>query len=161
MPITGRTFQLAARPKGLPTPDDFAMVEAVTPDAGEGEVQVQNLLLSVQMDCQCGNTQDRAVQLDQLGHDFSAFASDHHTTSNAEVSIEPGVPQTASICLNANLNKAITGLLAHGFDAETGRVGVGANHRDWVSRLPCRTDSKGNDGGGIAGKVVFAARLDD
>jgi hypothetical protein len=47
MPITGRTFQLAARPKGLPTPDDFAMVEAVTPDAGEGEVQVQNLILSV------------------------------------------------------------------------------------------------------------------
>ena len=47
MPVSGRVFQLAARPKGLPVPSDFAMVEVTTPDAGEREVQVQNLILSV------------------------------------------------------------------------------------------------------------------
>ena len=47
MPVSGRQIHLAARPKGLPVPSDFTIVEATTPDAGEGEVQVQNLILSV------------------------------------------------------------------------------------------------------------------
>jgi NADPH-dependent curcumin reductase CurA len=47
MPVSGRQIHLAARPRGLPVLSDFVMVEAVTTDAGEGEVQVQNLILSV------------------------------------------------------------------------------------------------------------------
>jgi len=42
-----REIHLVRRPKGMPTPEDFALVEVATPDAAEGEVQVQALLISV------------------------------------------------------------------------------------------------------------------
>jgi len=42
-----RQIHLVRRPSGVPTRDDFAMVEVETPDAGEGEVQVQALIMSV------------------------------------------------------------------------------------------------------------------
>jgi NADPH-dependent curcumin reductase CurA len=42
-----REIHLVQRPTGAPTPDDFAMIERDVPDAGEGEVLVQNLLMSV------------------------------------------------------------------------------------------------------------------
>jgi NADPH-dependent curcumin reductase CurA len=47
MPVSGRQIHLAARPEGLAVESDFVLVEVATPDAGEGEVQVQNLILSV------------------------------------------------------------------------------------------------------------------
>ena len=42
-----REIHLIQRPTGAPTPDDFALVERVVADAGEGEVLVENLLMSV------------------------------------------------------------------------------------------------------------------
>src|SRR5579871_2858794 len=42
-----RQIHLVRRPQGVPVPDDFAIVEVNTPDAGDGQVQVQNLLMSV------------------------------------------------------------------------------------------------------------------
>jgi NADPH-dependent curcumin reductase CurA len=42
-----REIHLVQRPTGAPTPDDFAMVERDVADAGEGEVLVENLLMSV------------------------------------------------------------------------------------------------------------------
>ncbi|HXQ13669.1 MAG TPA: NADP-dependent oxidoreductase [Caulobacteraceae bacterium] len=42
-----RQIHLVRRPHGIPVPEDFAVVEAALPDAGEGQVQVQNLLMSV------------------------------------------------------------------------------------------------------------------
>jgi hypothetical protein len=42
-----RQIHLVRRPNGLPVPEDFALVTVDTPDAGDGEVQVQNLILSV------------------------------------------------------------------------------------------------------------------
>ena len=42
-----RQIHLVRRPNGVPVAADFAVVEVDTPDAGEGEVQVQNLLMSV------------------------------------------------------------------------------------------------------------------
>ena len=47
MPVSGREIHLVARPKGLAKESDFAVVETTTPDASEGEIQVQNLILSV------------------------------------------------------------------------------------------------------------------
>ena len=44
---TSRQIHLVRRPNGVPVPADFAVVEVSTPDAGEGQVQVQNLLMSV------------------------------------------------------------------------------------------------------------------
>jgi NADPH-dependent curcumin reductase CurA len=42
-----RQIHLLRRPRGVPVPEDFAVVEVTTPDASEGQVQVQNLLMSV------------------------------------------------------------------------------------------------------------------
>jgi NADPH-dependent curcumin reductase CurA len=42
-----REIHLVQRPTGAPTPDDFALIERDVADAGEGEVLVENLLMSV------------------------------------------------------------------------------------------------------------------
>lgn len=42
-----REIHLARRPQGTPVAEDFALVAVDTPDAGDGEIQVRNLLLSV------------------------------------------------------------------------------------------------------------------
>ncbi len=47
MPTPTRQVQLAARPSGWPTPDDFRLVETELPDPGPGEVLVRNTFMSV------------------------------------------------------------------------------------------------------------------
>jgi hypothetical protein len=42
-----REIHLVQRPTGAPTPDDFALVEREVADAADGEVLVENLLMSV------------------------------------------------------------------------------------------------------------------
>ncbi|WP_375399119.1 NADP-dependent oxidoreductase [uncultured Sphingomonas sp.] len=42
-----RQIHLTRRPQGLPVHDDFALVDAVVPDAGDGEMLVQALIMSV------------------------------------------------------------------------------------------------------------------
>ena len=43
----GREIHLAARPHGVPRPEDFSLVEADVPDPGEGEVLIRNAFISV------------------------------------------------------------------------------------------------------------------
>jgi NADPH-dependent curcumin reductase CurA len=43
----GRQIHLVRRPNGVPVSDDFAVVQVEVADAADGEVQVQNLLMSV------------------------------------------------------------------------------------------------------------------
>ena len=47
MTLTTREWQLAARPQGEPTPDDFRLVETERPDPKDGEVVVRMLAMSV------------------------------------------------------------------------------------------------------------------
>jgi len=47
MTIVSREIHLIARPNGMPREDEFAVVEQAVPDAANGEIQVQNLYLSV------------------------------------------------------------------------------------------------------------------
>ena len=42
-----RHIHLVRRPSGLPVPEDFALVAADCPDAGEGEILVEAVLMSV------------------------------------------------------------------------------------------------------------------
>lgn len=46
MPVS-REIHLVRRPDGMPKPEDFALVERAVGDAGDGEVLVQNLYMSV------------------------------------------------------------------------------------------------------------------
>ena len=47
MTVTTREWQLAARPHGEPTPDDFRLVETERPDPRDGQVVVRMLVMSV------------------------------------------------------------------------------------------------------------------
>ncbi|MGY1887323.1 NADP-dependent oxidoreductase [Blastococcus sp. SYSU DS0753] len=47
MPIRTREWQLAARPHGEPTPDDFRLVELERPDPADGQIVVRMLVMSV------------------------------------------------------------------------------------------------------------------
>jgi hypothetical protein len=62
-----RQIHLRRRPDGVPVPDDFAVVEAPTPDAGEGEVQVQNLLMSVDPYMRPRLTADQPLDVPMIG----------------------------------------------------------------------------------------------
>ncbi len=42
-----RQMHLVRRPQGVPVPEDFAIVDVQTADAGEGEIQVETLIMSV------------------------------------------------------------------------------------------------------------------
>ena len=42
-----RQIHLVRRPRGIPVPDDFAMIEADVPEVGDGDVEVEALILSV------------------------------------------------------------------------------------------------------------------
>ena len=44
---TSREIHLVSRPSGAPAPENFALVETQVPDAADGQVLVQNLLMSV------------------------------------------------------------------------------------------------------------------
>ena len=45
--MKSREIHLVRRPYGIPVPDDFAVVETVLPDPADGQVLVQNVLMSV------------------------------------------------------------------------------------------------------------------
>jgi NADPH-dependent curcumin reductase CurA len=47
MPVATREWQLAARPHGEPTPEDFRLVEQERPDPADGQVVVRMLVMSV------------------------------------------------------------------------------------------------------------------
>lgn len=47
MAVVSREVHLIARPNGMPREGEFAVVEQAVPDAADGEIQVQNLYLSV------------------------------------------------------------------------------------------------------------------
>src|SRR5215203_5847573 len=47
VPVTTREWQLAARPHGEPTPDDFRLIETERPDPQDGQVVVRMLAMSV------------------------------------------------------------------------------------------------------------------
>ena len=62
-----RQIHLVRRPNGLPVPSDFAVVEVDTPDAGEGEVQVQNVLMSVDPYMRPRLTADQPLDVPMIG----------------------------------------------------------------------------------------------
>ena len=69
------------------------------------------------------------------------------------------MPQSASIGLYPNLYETLALLLAHRFDPQTWRVGMGADHRNRVARLPLLANGESHKGRAIASQIVLAARL--
>ena len=134
--------------------------------AGNGEQLVLlvgvKVCLAVEVDGQVRNPQDGLVHLDEL-LDKGALPlalPDQHAAGHAQIAIEPAVPNAAAVRLDADLQVAVRRALADGLDAETGRVGVGADHTDGVSGLPEGADGEGHDRGAVARQVVLATGLD-
>ncbi|MBI5264117.1 MAG: NADP-dependent oxidoreductase, partial [Bradyrhizobium sp.] len=47
MPLRSREVHLIARPAGMPREEEFAIVEQTVPDPSPGQVEVQNLYISI------------------------------------------------------------------------------------------------------------------
>ena len=62
-----RQIHLVRRPQGIPVPEDFAVVEAALPDVGEGQVLVQNLLMSVDPYMRPRLTADQPLNVAMIG----------------------------------------------------------------------------------------------
>lgn len=62
-----RQIHLVRRPDGVPVTDDFAVVSVDIPDAGDGEVQVQNLLMSVDPYMRPRLTADQPLNVAMIG----------------------------------------------------------------------------------------------
>jgi len=73
-----REIHLVRRPQGMPVADDFAVVTVDTPDAGEGEVQLQALLLSVDPYMRPRLDADQALDAPMLGAGIARVAQSRH-----------------------------------------------------------------------------------
>ncbi len=62
-----RQIHLVRRPGGVPVQSDFAVVEVDTPDADDGQVQVQNLLMSVDPYMRPRLTADQPLDVAMIG----------------------------------------------------------------------------------------------
>ncbi len=75
-----REIHLVRRPKGLPVPEDFALVETTTPDAAEGEVQVEALILSVDPYMRPRLDADQPLDAPMLGGGIGRVVQSRHPT---------------------------------------------------------------------------------
>ncbi len=79
MPMTqARQIHLVRRPKGLPVLDDFAVVETAVPDAGEGEVQIEALIMSVDPYMRPRLDADQALDTPLLGGGVGRVVQSRH-----------------------------------------------------------------------------------
>jgi NADPH-dependent curcumin reductase CurA len=74
-----REIHLVRRPRGALTADDFAVVTVETPDAGEGEVQLQAMLLSVDPYMRPRLDADQALGAAMLGSGIARVAQSRHS----------------------------------------------------------------------------------
>jgi len=73
-----RQIHLVRRPKGLPVLDDFALVEATVPDAGEGQVQIEALIMSVDPYMRPRLDADQALGVPLLGGGIGRVVQSRH-----------------------------------------------------------------------------------
>jgi len=74
-----REIHLVRRPTGAPTPDDFALVERDVADAGDGEVLVENLLMSVDPAMRPRLTAGQALNETMLGGALGRVVQSKHS----------------------------------------------------------------------------------
>ena len=73
-----RQIHLVRRPNGVPVPEDFAVVEVHTPDAADGHVQVQNLLMSVDPYMRPRLTADQPLDVAMIGGGIGRVVQSRH-----------------------------------------------------------------------------------
>jgi NADPH-dependent curcumin reductase CurA len=73
-----RQIHLVHRPNGMPVPGDFAVREVTTPDAADGEVQVQAVLMSVDPYMRPRLTADQPLDAPMLGGGIGRVVQSHN-----------------------------------------------------------------------------------
>jgi NADPH-dependent curcumin reductase CurA len=73
-----RQIRLARRPNGMVRPDDFAVVPVETPDAAEGQVQLQALLVSVDPYMRPRLDADQPLDAPMLGSGIARVVQSRH-----------------------------------------------------------------------------------
>ena len=74
----GRQIHLVRRPNGVPVSDDFAVVQVEVADAADGEVQVQNLLMSVDPYMRPRLTADQPLGVAMIGGGIGRVVQSRH-----------------------------------------------------------------------------------
>jgi hypothetical protein len=100
------------------------------------------------------------INLDQSVLEGAVLVSNHYTSSNTQISIKPGVPDTTTVQLNTNFKVSSLFFLRDRLNLQTRGVGMGTNDGNTVSRLVLFTNGKSNHGATITSKVVFTTTLD-
>ncbi|MGH7017128.1 MAG: NADP-dependent oxidoreductase, partial [Caulobacteraceae bacterium] len=75
---TAREIHLVRRPKGMPVPDDFAVVEANLPEPAEGEAQIEALWLSVDPYMRPRLNADQALGAAMIGSGIGRVVKSRH-----------------------------------------------------------------------------------
>ena len=73
-----RQIHLVRRPNGVPVAEDFAVVNVDTPDAADGQVQVQNLLMSVDPYMRPRLTADQPLDAAMIGGGIGRVVQSHN-----------------------------------------------------------------------------------
>ena len=73
-----RQIHLVRRPDGVPVAADFAVVTVDTPDAADGQVQVQNLLMSVDPYMRPRLTADQPLDVAMIGGGIGRVVQSHN-----------------------------------------------------------------------------------
>ena len=73
-----RQIELVRRPRGIPVLDDFALVDVTVPEAGEGQILVEALLMSVDPYMRPRLDADQALGEPLLGGGIGRVVQSHH-----------------------------------------------------------------------------------
>lgn len=96
---------------------------------------------AVQMDRQVRHTEQRAPDMHQVRHEPARVAGAHNDAAGeAQVPVEPGVPEPATVRLDAALQVPLLGALGDRAHTQVGRVGVPADDVHAVARLKPAAD---------------------
>lgn len=96
---------------------------------------------AVEVDRQVRHTEQRAPDVHQAGHEPARVAGAHNDAAGqAQVPVEPGVPEPAAVRLDAALQVPLLGALGDRAHTQVGRVGVPADDVHAAARLKPAAD---------------------
>lgn len=115
------------------------------------------------VDSQCRDTQERAINLNELRGKPSVLVCKYDTPSKGQVTVKPRMPDAAAVSLDTDLKVAELSLLGHWPDLmeiehrglarcvnnvthpQVRAIDMGGDYRDTSSRLPLPRKSKGKE----------------
>lgn len=127
---------------------------------GEGKVHRQIALYFNR--CRAA-TFSHLFQVDEVLRELAVGGGDNHATGDAQVAIEPRMPEPSAVALHVQLRDLARGsaVLGAGLDAEVGGIGVAADDLEAarVGGGVGAADTERYYGGGVASVVVLSVGL--